>query len=63
MARKREYVRVRIETLETMIGFNLALRRDDCVNELKRLARHVGAPLDNAVIVAAYERTKKELSR
>jgi hypothetical protein len=43
MARKREYVRVRIETLETMIGFNLALRRDDCVNELKRLARHVGA--------------------
>lgn len=60
---KKIYARIRIETIETMIGFNMALDRDTVVTELRRLARHASIVLDENAIHAAYLCTTKEVAR
>lgn len=63
MARKRQYNTVRTDTLESKIAHYTALRDYNAAEALRRLAREIGAPIDDHVIATDVAERRKVYER
>jgi len=59
MPRKRQYNTVRTDQFEGMIAHYHALRNYNAEEAIRRLARSVGAPIDEKIILADAQKRRE----
>lgn len=63
MARPQVYARIRIESLEDMLGLYIAKQDHSAAEAIQWVARRAGVTLDPEKIAESIERNKHELDR